>query len=202
MHIRNSQQAASALLRLEKALDSTLLSDFVDHAKDVLHPYLDHLHGATIDSKDHDLFIVFARKYEERYFEDMHALNVLDLDVLTRATEYIPQMIAFVQHIVDKGFSYATDDGSVYFDIAAFEAAGHSYCILEPWNRNNAALRVDGEGSLANKSVVKRNDADFALWKASPPGEPAWRVRGAKMVEDLGGTSSVAVWRLTCWAVL
>ncbi|KAL5353652.1 cysteinyl-tRNA synthetase [Pseudogymnoascus australis] len=130
MHIRNGQQAASALLRLEKATDSALLSDFVDHAKDVLHPYLDHLHGTTIDSKDHDLFSAVARKYEERYFEDMHTLNVLDPDVLTRATEYIPQMIAFVQRIVDKGFAYATDDGSVYFDIAAFEAAGHSYSIF------------------------------------------------------------------------
>ena len=174
MHIRNGQQAASALLRLEKATDSALLSDFVDHAKDVLHPYLDHLHGATIDSKDHGLFSAVARKYEERYFEDMHALNVVDPDVLTRATEYIPQMIAFVQRIVDKGFAYPTDDGSVYFDISAFEAAGHSYSILEPWNRNNAALRADGEGSLANKSAAKRNDADFALWKASRPGEPAW----------------------------
>lgn len=99
---------------------------------------------------------------------------MLDPDVLTRATEYIPQMIAFVQRIVDKGFAYPVDDGSVYFDISAFEAAGHSYSILEPWNRNNAALRADGEGSLANKSAVKRNEADFALWKSSRPGEPAW----------------------------
>lgn len=174
MRIHNAQQAANALLRLEKATESTLVSDFVDQAKDVLHPYLDNLHGTTIDSKDHDLFSAVARKYEERYFEDMHALNVLDPDVLTRATEYIPQMVAFVERIVSKGFAYPTDDGSVYFDISAFEAAGHSYSVLEPWNRNNAALRADGEGSLANKSAVKRNDADFALWKASRPGEPAW----------------------------
>ena len=104
----------------------------------------------------------------------MHALNVLDPDVTTRATEFIPQMVTFIERIIAKGFAYPTADGSVYFDIAAFEAEGHPYPRLEPWSRNNSALRADGEGSLANKSAIKRHDVDFALWKASRPGEPAW----------------------------
>lgn len=93
----------------------------------------------------------------------MQALNVFDPDVLTRATVYIPKMIALVQRLVDKGSANTADDGSVYFDILIFEAAGHSYHIFEPWNRNNAALPADGEGWLATKSVVKGNDAEFVL---------------------------------------
>ena len=174
MHINNCQAAASALLGLEKAKDSAPLSDFLDQAKDVIQPYQDKLYGATLDSQDHSMFTAVARKYEKRYFDDMRSLNVLDPDIITRATEFIPQMVTFVQRVIDKGFAYPTDDGSVYFNIAAFEKAGHRYSLLEPWNRNNSLLRADGEGALASKTTVKRNDADFALWKASRPGEPAW----------------------------
>ncbi len=174
MHIKNCQSAAEALFALEKAPDDSPLSDFFDGAKDVLHPYLDHLYGSTIDSQDHSIFTAVARKFEKRYFDDMHALNVLDPDVITRATEYVPKMVTFIERIISKGFAYPTPDGSVYFDIAAFEAAGHPYPRLEPGSRNNSALRADGEGTLANKSAIKRQDVDFALWKASRPGEPAW----------------------------
>ncbi|KAL9621814.1 MAG: hypothetical protein Q9160_003787 [Pyrenula sp. 1 TL-2023] len=174
MHINTCQSAAEALVALEKEPNETHLSDFFHQAKDVLHPYLDHRDGSTIDSQDHSIFLAVARKYEKRYFDDMHALNVLDPDVTTRATEFIPQMVEFIERIVAKGLAYATADGSVYFDIAAFEAKGHPYPRLEPGSRNNSALRADGEGTLTNKSTVKRNDVDFALWKASRPGEPTW----------------------------
>ncbi|KAL9092549.1 MAG: hypothetical protein Q9165_004353 [Trypethelium subeluteriae] len=174
MHIKTCQSAAEALDRLEKAPNDPPLSDFFHGAKDVLHPYLDHLYGSTIDSQDHSIFTAVARKYEKRYFDDMHALNVLDPDVITRATEFVPKMVTFIERIIAKGFAYPTADGSVYFDIAAFEAEGHPYPRLEPWSRNNSALRADGEGTLANKSAIKRHDVDFALWKASRPGEPAW----------------------------
>jgi cysteinyl-tRNA synthetase len=92
----------------------------------------------------------------------MGALNVLRPDVLTRVSEYVPQIVSFVEKIVDNKFAYPTPDGSVYFDIEAFEKAGHFYARLEPQNKNNKGLLADGEGSLTRNSD-KRNDSDFAL---------------------------------------
>jgi cysteinyl-tRNA synthetase len=79
-----------------------------------------------------------------------------------------------VGRVVQKKFASTTSDGSVYFDIETFEAAGNTYTRLEPWNRNNQPLSADGEGALTKKVAEKRSRADFALWKASQPGEPSW----------------------------
>ncbi|KAI1317630.1 cysteinyl-tRNA synthetase [Xylariaceae sp. FL0255] len=150
------------------------LPEFHSKTDDILLPYLDALHGPDIDSDDHGIYLELSQKFEGRFFEDMKALNILAPDHLTRVTEYVPQIISFVEKIVANGFGYATADGSVYFDIDSFEKAGHSYSQLEPWNKNNRALQTDGEGSLSKGKSVKLNENHFALWKASKPGEPAW----------------------------
>jgi cysteinyl-tRNA synthetase len=173
MHIKTAASAVEALQLAAKSseIDS---SEFYDKAEDVLLPYLDSLHGSSTDSRDHSIFTKLTRKFEDRFFDDMQNLNVLRPDVLTRVTEYVPQIVSFIEKIVANGFGYVTPDGSVYFDIAAFEKGGHFYARLEPWNKNDKGLQADGEGSLTSKTTIKRSEGDFALWKSSKPGEPSW----------------------------
>lgn len=172
MHLRTLATASEALMVARK--DTLPLEDFYARTEDVLLPYLDSLHGTQIDASNHGIFTSLTKKYEDRFMEDMRALNCIDPDKVTRVTEYVPQIVVFVEKIVQNGFAYATTDGSVYFDIDAFEKDGNHYARLEPWNRGDTALQADGEGSLMKKSTEKKSEADFALWKSSKPGEPSW----------------------------
>lgn len=169
MHIKTATSAAKALQAPPQKS-----SEFYQQTDDILLPYLDSLYSSSIDSQNHEIFARLAKKFENRFFEDMGNLNVLVPDVLTRVSEYVPQVVSFVEKIISNGFAYATPDGSVYFDISAFEKAGHFYARLEPWSRNDKGLQADGEGALSKATTVKRGESDFALWKASKPGEPSW----------------------------
>jgi cysteinyl-tRNA synthetase len=120
------------------------------------------------------IFVQLTQHYEKLFFEDMHALNVLDPNEITRVTEFVPQINKFVEKIIEKGFAYQTEEGNVYFDIDSFEKGGNAYCRLEPQNRGNQELIADGEGGLSKRSD-KRSKNDFALIKKSMPGEPAWQ---------------------------
>ncbi|WYZ38465.1 hypothetical protein EsH8_III_000379 [Colletotrichum jinshuiense] len=130
----------------------------------------------TIDTSDQTIFTDLTQSMEQLFFDDMDALNCLRPDVITRVTEYVPQIASFVERIVDKGFAYESD-GSVYFDITAFEKAGNTYARLRPGNRNDKSLQEDGEGALSKNLGEKRNEGDFALWKKSKQGEPYWPSR-------------------------
>ena len=83
----------------------------------------------------------------QAYLDDMAALGVKDPDVMTRVTEYVPQIIEFVQKIVDKGLAYKGGSGSVYLDIDAFKTQGHHYRKLSPFSGDtSAADMAEGEG--------------------------------------------------------
>ncbi|KAK4501951.1 hypothetical protein PRZ48_007761 [Zasmidium cellare] len=168
MYLNEASSAAEALV------SEPSFEDFKTKTANVLGPYIDSLRSSTVQGKDHDIFTQLTKKYEGRFFDDMHALNVLDPDKLTRVTEYGPQIVKFVRQIQDHGFAYE-NDGSVYYDTSAWEGTGGVYARLEPWNRNDKELQADGEGSLsAKKTGFKKSGADFALWKASKAGEPSW----------------------------
>ncbi|CAG8187055.1 unnamed protein product [Penicillium salamii] len=179
MHIKTAASAAKVIaqaeVRDEKSADPAAFAEtFYSQAQDLILPYLDALKGASVDADDHSIFTKLTKRYEERFLNDMRDLNVLDPTELTRVTEYGDEIAAFVDRIVKNNFGYATKDGSVYFDINAFEAAGHPYARLEPWSRSDNKLAAEGEGSLASKTTEKRGNSDFALWKSSKPGEPSW----------------------------
>lgn len=148
---------------------------FYSVCKEVFLVYLDKTLASSISDNDYHLFSKLTKYYESRFTEDMRSLNVLDPNRLTRVTEYGSEIVNFVERIVENNFGYTTPDGSVYFDIDAFKEAGNYYARLEPWNSHDRSLQEEGEGSLSSKhTAVKRSKNDFALWKASQPGEPSW----------------------------
>lgn len=79
----------------------------------------------------------------------MRRLHVRDPDTLTRVTEYMPEIITFVEKIIGNGYAYESG-GSVYFDTKAFdEAPGHDYAKLEPWSkgkRDDAVVAGESAG--------------------------------------------------------
>jgi cysteinyl-tRNA synthetase len=114
-----------------------------------------------------------AREWERKFLEDMTSLGVERPSAMPRVTEYVPEIVSFVETCIQNGFAYE-DQGSVYFDTRAFESKGHDYGKLCPENIGNQGLMAEGEGKLASTTFTKRDDRDFALWKASKPGEPTW----------------------------
>ncbi|XP_074086922.1 cysteine--tRNA ligase, cytoplasmic isoform X2 [Macrotis lagotis] len=147
----------------------------VEKAKDLLSDWLDSLLGSQVT--DNSIFSELPQFWEAEFHKDMAALNVLPPDVLTRVSEYVPEIIRFVQKIVDNGYGYVSN-GSVYFDTLKFDSSErHSYAKLVPEAVGDQKALQEGEGDLsisADRLSEKRSPNDFALWKASKPGEPSW----------------------------
>ena len=105
-----------------------------------------------------------AEKYIQAYFEDVGALGVEPADVHPRATEHIPEIIALIKELVDRGLAYNAD-GDVYFHTPA--AANYGTLSRQPLEELAAGARVEVDER-------KKHPLDFALWKKPKPGEPAW----------------------------
>src|SRR6185369_14096138 len=106
-----------------------------------------------------------SERYIAEYRADMASLGVLPADVEPRATEHIPQMIALIERLIRKGVAYPVD-GDVYFEVRRFP----SYGKLS--GKNLEDLQA---GARVEVDERKRDPLDFSLWKATKPGEPAWK---------------------------
>jgi cysteinyl-tRNA synthetase len=105
-----------------------------------------------------------AEKMTADYVDCLKKLNVTGIDQMPRATEHIAEMIDIMKGLIDKGYAYAAG-GDVYFDVLKDDDYG-KLCNRDP-EQMAAGARVE-------VSEKKRNPGDFAMWKASKPGEPAW----------------------------
>ena len=132
-----------------------------------------------------------SEKYIKEYFDDAEALGVMKADVHPKVSEHIPEIIDFVQTLIDKGYAYEAD-GDVYYSTRHF----HDYGKLSGQN-------IDDLESGARIAIgeVKKDPLDFALWKArkeeseiaweSPwgMGRPGWHIECSTMAKKHLGTT-------------
>ena len=132
--------------------------------------------------------------YIKKYFEDIEKLGVRKADIYPQASTSMPYIIDMVKTIIDKGYGYATPEGSVYFRVKKVENYG------ELSNRSLEEMRSSGRVDL---DPDKEDPMDFAIWKAAKPGEvfwespwgkgrPGWHIECSAMIEHyLGGTIDI-----------
>lgn len=109
----------------------------------------------------------YTPRYEKAFFEDLDALAVEKPEIIARATEHIPSMVALIDRLAEQDCAYKTDDGSWYFRIAKFPAYGK--LSKKDFSGITDGARVDVD------EYDKDSARDFALWKAPKPGEYHWQ---------------------------
>ncbi len=132
--------------------------------------------------------------YTRLYFKYMDVLNVHRPDISPRASGHIPEMIEMVQKLIELGYAYEAD-GSVYFDVSAFEEYG---------KLSGRKVEELEEGARVAVLDEKRHPADFALWKKADPehllrwnspwgeGFPGWHIECSAMARKyLGDTFDI-----------
>lgn len=105
-------------------------------------------------------------RYAASFHERLEMLGIALPDVEPRATEHIPEMISLIEDLIEKGHAYAPSEagGDVYYAVESFPRYG----ALS--HQRPEEMRETEKGQTG----YKRTPLDFALWKASKPGEPSW----------------------------
>lgn len=105
-----------------------------------------------------------SKRYIAEYLATMDALGVQRADIYPKVSEHLPEIIELVEKLVEKNHAYAAN-GDVFFHVASFPEYG---------KLSKQKLEELKEGTRFEVDPKKKDAADFALWKAAKPGEPAW----------------------------
>jgi cysteinyl-tRNA synthetase len=110
----------------------------------------------------------FTRPYKTAFFDDLKVLNIEPAEHYPAATDHVPEMIAMIRTLLDKGHAYQSDEGSIYFSVSSFPGYGKLAHLDMAGLRPGARVHQD--------EYEKENVADFALWKAwdEKDGDVAW----------------------------
>jgi len=139
----------------------------------------------------------YTEHYTQAFFEDITALNIEKAHYYPRATEHIPEMVALIKKLLEKGYAYRGEDGSIYYDISKFKDYGKLSKIRVKELKPGARVKVDEYG--------KEEAHDFALWKAWDEedgdvfwetelgkGRPGWHIECSAMsMKYLGETFDI-----------
>ncbi len=124
------------------------------------------------------------------YVEDMRALGALAPDSVPRATDYVPEMISFINELIDGGHAYEAE-GHVLFDVSSYPHYG---------SLSGRSVKDMIAGARVEVAPYKRDPMDFVLWKPSSEdlpgwespwgrGRPGWHIECSAMTRALFGDS-------------
>ncbi|OGJ52122.1 cysteine--tRNA ligase, partial [Candidatus Peregrinibacteria bacterium RIFOXYB2_FULL_32_7] len=105
-----------------------------------------------------------AERYIKEFYTDMNALSIEIPDCEPKATVHIPEMIEMIKKLIEKGYAYQAN-GDVFYSVRKFT----EYGSLSGKNTDELL-----SGARVEIDEKKKDPLDFALWKASKPGEPWW----------------------------
>ena len=105
-----------------------------------------------------------TEKYTDIYNQDMSNLNVLPPDIQPKATEYVEDMISFIEKLVQSDKAYEKD-GHVFFHVPSYRGYG---------KLSNREIDQQQAGSRVKVSDIKKNQQDFVVWKPSKDSQPGW----------------------------
>jgi cysteinyl-tRNA synthetase len=140
----------------------------------------------------------FTAVWTRKFHEDCEKLGCLAPHIEPSAVEHIPQQVAMIRELIERGHAYASDDGSVYFKIGSFPAYGS----LSRLDQRELELGKTQAARSSSDEYDKDSVADFVLWKARRPedgpnywpspwgdGRPGWHLECSAMIREYLGDS-------------
>ena len=133
--------------------------------------------------EEHKTPLEIAEHYTKLFFDDLKDLNIETPEIICKATDYIPEMLEYVEELVEKGYAYETST-AIYFDVSKLD----KYPVL-----SNLNVEEQKAGARVDVDLEKKNPYDFALWIKAPenhlmkwdspwgPSYPGWHIECSAM---------------------